>query len=233
MGILLKSTVSDMENANVELADLDETALIAAAKVNQDAFGEIYRRYVERIYNYIYYRTGNRDEAQDLTARVFHRAMKHIPNYQDKGVPFSAWLYRIARNLVANWHRDQNRRQMVSYEEIMHSQHGEGSPESLMQLVQSEEHLLATVRRLPVERQELLILKFLHELPNAEIGAIMDRSEGAIKSLYHRTLTSLREEFEHDQRVNSPKLKEKRKFNFRFWQRKDTANEGDEMSSDK
>ena len=226
MGILLQSTVLDMANVNVELAELDESALIAAAKTDKDAFGEIYRRYVERIYNYIYYRTGNRDEAQDLTARVFHRAMKHIPTYQDKGVPFSAWLYRIARNLVANWHRDQGRRQMVSYEEVMHAQHGEGSPESVMQLVQSEERLLVAVRNLPPERQELLILKFLHELPNAEIGAIMNRSEGAIKSLYHRTLTALRDEFEHEKQP-PVQAKEKRRFNFRFWQRGDAANDSD------
>lgn len=216
MGILLQSSVLEIESASVDLSELDESELIAAAKTDQEAFGEIYRRYVERIFNYIYYRTGNRDEAEDLTARTFHRAMKHMPNYEDKGVPFSAWLYRIARNLVANWHRDQSRRQMVSYEEVMHSQHGEGSPETFMQLVQSEQHLLERVRRLPAERQELLILKFLHELPNAEIGAIMNRSEGAIKSLYHRTLTSLRDEFEKD---SHPKPEEKRRFNFRFWQR--------------
>lgn len=219
MGILLQTNVLDIEATPVDLTELDESGLIAAAKADKDAFGEIYRRYVERIYNYIYYRTGNRDEAEDLTARTFHRAMKHMPNYQDKGVPFSAWLYRIARNLVANWHRDQSRRQMVSYEEVMHSQHGDTSPESFMQLVQSEEQLLATVRRLPPERQELLILKFLHEMPNAEIGAIMNRSEGAIKSLYHRTLIALREDFEKDHHPKKAKPEEKRRFNFRFWQR--------------
>lgn len=224
MGVLSQTKVLDA--MQVDLSDLDERALVARAKTDKDAFGEIYSRYVERIYNYIYYRTGNTDDAQDLTARTFHRAMRHIPNYKDKGVPFSAWLYRIARNLVANWHRDQSRRQMVSIDEIMHLQHGEGSPESLMQMLQNEEQLLGAVRKLPSERQELLILKFLHELPNAEIGAIMGRSEGAIKSLYHRTLVALRDESQEAQRLES-KPESKRRFNLRFWQRNesDSANE--------
>lgn len=85
----------------------DERDLIERAKVNKEAFGELYAKYVDRIENYVYYRVGNREDAEDLTARIFERAMKHIPRYQDQGVPFSAWLYRIARNLVANWHRDK------------------------------------------------------------------------------------------------------------------------------
>ena len=74
--------------------------------------------YVERIYNYVYYRTGNLHDAEDLTARVFQRAMNHIHNYTDRGVPFSAWLYRIAHNLVANWHRDRSRRQEIPLSDL-------------------------------------------------------------------------------------------------------------------
>ena len=79
--------------------------LLRASQGNREAFGELYERYIERIFNYVYYRTGNTHDAEDLTARVFQRAMNHIHNYTDRGVPFSAWLYRIAHNLVANWHR--------------------------------------------------------------------------------------------------------------------------------
>ncbi len=92
------------------LSELDESALVELAKDDEDAFGELYGRYVKRIYNYVYYRTGNHHEAEDLTARVFQRALQHIPTYEDRGVPFSAWLYRIAHNLVVNWHRDRKRR---------------------------------------------------------------------------------------------------------------------------
>ncbi|MDV7391119.1 sigma-70 family RNA polymerase sigma factor, partial [Arthrospira platensis SPKY1] len=93
-----------------EQSDAGEWALIERARVDKDAFGELYKLYVDRIYSYVYYRTGNAAEAEDLTARIFERAMKHIANFEQQGVPFSAWLYRIAHNLVANWYRDHSRR---------------------------------------------------------------------------------------------------------------------------
>jgi RNA polymerase sigma-70 factor, ECF subfamily len=175
---------------------IDESVLIQQAKTDKEAFGQLYERYVDRIYSYTYYRTGNNHDAEDLTARVFFRAMQHIGNYREQGVPFSAWLYRIAHNLVANWYRDQNRRKIISLEDISQWRLAQDSPETAVQLLEDKEALLTVIRRLPAERQELLILKFVDGLPNAEIGAIMGRSEGAIKSLYHRALLSLRDELQ-------------------------------------
>ena len=175
---------------------LDETTLIQRAKTDKEAFGRLYELYVERIYNYVYYRIGNHADTEDLTSRIFFRAMEHIIHYEDQGVPFSAWLYRIAHNLVANWHRDHSRRLQVSLDDIASWRVSEIEPESDTELMEDKEMLLAAIRRLPAERQEILILKFVERLSNAEIGDIMGRSEGAIKSLYHRTLLVLREEME-------------------------------------
>lgn len=172
----------------------DEQALIERARTDKEAFGELYKLYVDRIYNYIYYRTSNHAEAEDLTARVFERAMKHIVRYEDRGLPFSAWLYRIAHNLVANWHRDRSRRQILSLDSVSQWQLHEDSPELESQVDEDKEILLAAIHRLPADRRELLIMKYVEKLPNSEIGDIMGRSEGAIKSLYHRTLLSLRSE---------------------------------------
>ena len=177
----------------------DEKALIKRAGTDQEAFGELYKLYVDRIYNYVYYRTSNHAEAEDLTARVFERAMKHIGRYEDRGVPFSAWLYRIAHNLVANWHRDRSRRQILSLDSVSQWQLHEDSPELEAQIVEDKETLLAAIQRLPADRRELLIMKYVEKLPNAEIGDIMGRSEGAIKSLYHRTLLSLRTDLAKDE----------------------------------
>lgn len=175
----------------------DEKALALAARGDQEAFGALYERYVGRIYNYVYYRTGNQFDAEDLTARVFFRALRHIGNYTDRGLPFSAWLYRIAHNLVANWHRDNSRRREIPLEEILLVRPNGEHPEAT--LVQNEEleNLMRVIRCLPDERQQLLILKFVEHLSNAEIGQVMGRTEGAVKSLYHRTLLSLRDEYEH------------------------------------
>jgi RNA polymerase sigma-70 factor (ECF subfamily) len=173
---------------------IDENALIEQAKTDKDAFGQLYERYVDRIYSYVYYRTGNSADAEDLTARIFMRAMKHIPNYRDQGLPFSAWLYRIAHNLVANWHRDNSRRTLIALDDVSQWHLASEGPEFATQMLEDKETLLIAIRRLPADRQELLSLKFVDRLSNAEIGAIMGRSEGAVKSLYHRTLLSLRED---------------------------------------
>ena len=171
-----------------------DSALIARAKEDPEAFGFLYERYVDRIYNYIYYRTSKHQDAEDLTARTFYRALKHFPRYVDRGAPFSAYLYRIAHNAVANWHRDSRRRQIVPLDEpVMGTLKREG-PASLAEEHEEQALLLQTVRRLPPERQQLLILKFVEQMKNAEIAEVMGRTEGAIKSLYHRTLVALREE---------------------------------------
>lgn len=175
-------------------AHADIAALVARARHDREAFGELYELYVGRIYNYIYYRTGNRQDAEDLTAQVFHRALGHIENYDERGVPFSAWLFRIAHNLVANWHRDRSRRQIVTLDEFVPSSKPSDAPEAVTEHRDEQELLLDAIRRLPEDRQQLLILKFVDRLSNAEIGQIMDRTEGAVKSLYHRTLAALKAE---------------------------------------
>ena len=175
--------------SDIELVDL-------AKEDNKEAFGELYERYVEKIYNYIYYRTGNHHDAEDLTARVFFRAMGHIENYTERGVPFRAWLYRIAHNLVANWHRDRGRRKVIPLDEFIASSLRVDAPDRQAEDNEERERLLAAIRRLPEERQQLLVLKFVEHQSNAEIGEVMDRTEGAIKSLYHRTLIALRDELQ-------------------------------------
>lgn len=170
------------------------STLAEAIRGDRAAFGELYEQYAGRIYNYIYYRTGSNFDAEDLTERVFLRAMNHITNYQDYGLPFSAWLYRIAHNLVANWHRDNSRRKVVPLDERIVIHHTGEHPEWEMLQLEEREFLMTVIRRLPAERQQLLVLKFVDHQTNAEIGRIMGRTEGAIKSLYHRTLIALRGE---------------------------------------
>ena len=174
-------------------AKIDENELIELAKNDPEAFGKLYELYVDKIYNYVYYRIGNHQEAEDLTAKVFHRALNHIPRYNNKGVPFAAWLYRIAHNLVANWHRDHNRRKVVALEQVTLRGGKQGSPHYAAERSNERELLLEAIQQLPPERQQLLTLKFIERMSNAEIGHVMGRSEGAIKSLYHRTLVSLKD----------------------------------------
>lgn len=171
-----------------------DSAIIARAKEDPETFGLLYERYAGRIYNYIYYRTGNHHDAEDLTARTFYKALKHFSRYVDKGAPYSAYLYRIAHNIVANWHRDTGRRQIIPFDNLIVAMPRQQEPIAMAERRDEQEELLQVVRRLPPERQQLLILKLVEQMSNAEIAEVMKRTEGAIKSLYHRTLVALREE---------------------------------------
>ena len=176
--------------------ELDDRELVALAKDDAEAFGELYARYVKKMYSYVYHRTGNSQDAEDLTAKVFSRAYAHIGNYVERGVPVQAWLYRIAHNLVANWHRDQSRRKIIALDDYVARSLQSDAPERLAEDQEERDHLMEAVRRLPEDRQQLLLLKFIEQLSNAEIGEIMGRTEGAVKSLYHRTLLALREDMQ-------------------------------------
>jgi RNA polymerase sigma-70 factor (ECF subfamily) len=174
----------------------DTNAVNLAVTGNTEAFTYLYEQNVARIYNYIFYRVGSEVDAEDITARVFHKAFDHIDRYEEKGIPFSAWLYRIAHNLTANWYRDTRRKKEVSLEDQLDLPHQGDLPERAVEQNQEKDLLLKAIRRLPQDRQQLILLKFLEDLSNAEIAIIMGRTEGAIKSLYHRSLLSLREEFD-------------------------------------
>jgi RNA polymerase sigma-70 factor (ECF subfamily) len=184
------------QSSKVNLKELTDVELVELSKSDKDAFGEIYERYLDKIYKYVYYRVGNQHDAEDLTSRVFFRALAHVETYEDRGVPFQAWLYRIAHNLVANHHRDRGRRKIIPLEDyITTSVFGSiDGPERAAEDAEDRERLLGAIRRLPEDRQQLLILKFVDRLSNAEIGEVMGRTEGAVKSLYHRTLTTLRDD---------------------------------------
>lgn len=174
-----------------------EGILVERAKEDPAAFGILYKRYVRKIYSYIYYRTGNHHDAEDLTARTFYRALANIDRYESRGLPFSAWLYRIAHNLVANWLRDRSRHKVISLDEwALTSQRGGSAAEYQAEANEEREALLEAIKRLPSDCQQLLILKLMEGMSNVEIGQVMGRSEGAIKSLYFRTLIALREDLE-------------------------------------
>lgn len=172
----------------------EEVALINAAKTDPEAFGLLYERYVERIYNYIYFRVGGAGDAEDLTAKVFFKALRNIGGYRHMGLPFSAWLYRIAHNLVANYHRDRFKIQEISIENlIVEDTNRSSAPEHMLETKQENDFLMSLVNDLSSQKRELIILKYVQKLSNEEIGQIFGKTEGAIKSLYHRTLVELKE----------------------------------------
>ncbi|MBI4300380.1 MAG: sigma-70 family RNA polymerase sigma factor [Chloroflexi bacterium] len=169
-------------------AESDE-ALVERARFDAEAFGELYERYISRIYSYLYYRTGSQADAEDLAEKVFLQALANLPRYTQRGRPFAAWLYTIAHNLLANWHRDRRRRNAMPIDDTRDLGIEAPSQENW----EEASTLRQAVGELPQNRQLLVHLKYVEEMSNAEIGAIMGLSEGAVKSLLHRTLRSLRQ----------------------------------------
>jgi len=173
-----------------------EETLVERAQEDPEAFGVLYERYVDQIYQYVFYRTGDRYDAEDLTAKTFYKALANLDRYRYRGLPFSAWLYRIAHNLVANWHRDRKRRTGIPLDELANVGRGRDSALELVESSERAEALREALERLPEDRQELLVLKYSTELSNKEIGEVIGRTEGAVKALYHRTLAALRKDLE-------------------------------------
>jgi RNA polymerase sigma-70 factor, ECF subfamily len=209
-----ESDAAQSDEAQKSAANETDQALAKRARTSREAFGELYERRVADIYRYVYYRVGSVEDTEDLTARVFARALKHIHNYNDRGLPFMAWLYRIAHNVVANYHRDTQRHPSVPLDDVDLETSPYGHADALQDdtadatdlRIDGERErgrLIAAIRKMSEERQQLVVLKFVQQLQNVEIGQIMGRSEGAIKSLYHRTLAQLRELMTDDGRLGS------------------------------
>jgi len=166
----------------------EETALIQRAKeYDQAAWVEIYERYKHSIYNYIYYRVNETALAEDLTQEVFVRALESIDSFTPRGISISAWLYRMAHNLVADHYRRD--RELPLDERLVVPDEGTGE---LAERRLAHVELRKALSRLTGDQQEVIILKFVDRLSNAKVAQIMGKTEGAIKSLQHRALASLR-----------------------------------------
>lgn len=181
---------------NSDSNSLPESELVArSSNGDSAAFGLLYEKYVEKIYSYLYYKTSSQAKAEDLTSQVFIKALQNVDTYEDRGYPFSAWLYRIAHNLVVNWYRDKDKLEQTPLDEDFPLPAAQEHVEENLQKSEEEEALLNIIGELAEDRQQVVILKFVEGLTNQEIGEIMGRTEGAIKALYHRTLVSLRDEY--------------------------------------
>lgn len=167
----------------------EEHELICRAQdFEPEAFGEIYERYYTGVYKYIYYRVGDQVLAEDLTMEVFVKSMEAIEGFSFRGVPFSAWLYRIASNLVIDHFRRQPMQPALSLEEkLVASEHAT----HLLDSEFTHQALRRALAQLTEDQQQVVVLKFVDGLSNHEVASLLGKSEGAIKSLQHRALASL------------------------------------------
>jgi len=171
----------------------DDEALVRAAQGGDvDAFGRLYERYVDTIYGYVAFHLGMADEAEDVAGQVFLRALESLPRYRWMGLPFRAWLFRIAHNLVADLQRSRTRHPVEPLPDGQADHRRLGDPAGWLAEQSTREALVAAVGRLAAAQRQVILLKFGLGLPNAEVAAVLGRTEGAVKAVQHAALTALR-----------------------------------------
>lgn len=165
----------------------NERELMAAARTDIQAFTPVYERYFPRIFAYCRRRVNTLTEAEDLTSRIFTKALTHLHTYRGGNV--GAWLFAIAHNTLVNHYR--SRRPSVSLDDI---DIAADSPEPLEHIVAAEETALLNqaVAKLPPEQQDILMLKLVGQLSSAEIGEIIGKKPGAVRVEIHRIMQQLR-----------------------------------------
>jgi RNA polymerase sigma-70 factor (ECF subfamily) len=159
-----------------------------AAKRDQQAFAQLYDLYVDKIYKYIYYKSGRTDEAEDLTAQVFLKAWEAIDHYKWEGYPFSTWLYRIAHNMMIDYYRTHRETFPL---DTARTKEGTADPFQAAERTLSSEQIRAALKHLTHDQQRVIILRFLEGYSTGEVAAMMDKDPDAIRALQHRALRAL------------------------------------------
>jgi RNA polymerase sigma-70 factor (ECF subfamily) len=169
----------------------DEESLIRRAQQrDQVALTQLYEDNFDRIYRYCAIKIGDRTEAEDMTQQVFLNAIKSLPSYKFKGMPFSAWLYRIAHNQVVDHLRRKSRHVTVPIDETTAT--ADDDPREFAEVQLQIEELAAATKKLTEAQREVISLRFAAELSVAEVARAMGRSEGAVKALQHSAIAALR-----------------------------------------
>lgn len=169
----------------------EQDLITRAVQGDADAFGDLYERYLVRIYRYVIYRVNDVAEAEDLTEMIFLKAWEALEDYRLRDVPFGAWLYRIAHNVIVDRHRTHKATlslegQLLLYDPI-------SGPEDHLDWRETIESLAHALAQLSPIHQQVLTLRFIGGLSHAETALVLKRSEEAVRVLQHRALYALRE----------------------------------------
>ena len=200
--------------ASVVVLDRDR-ALVEEARRDPARFDALYRKYLAQVYAYALYELGDHHAAEDATERVFLRALAALPRFREQARPedgpeastFRVWLFRIARNVVANERRTRRRKPTASLETALGA--ATAIPDATdveAEAVTRDEAVeaLRAVRALPDDRRRALTLRFVDEMSTAEIAGILGRSEGAVRVLIHRALGAVARDLGIDRRDGTP-----------------------------
>jgi len=180
------------------LQKADDTKLIAgAAKGDREAFGALYERYVFKVFRHVYYLTSDLHTAEDLTAQTFLNALEAIHRYEMRGVPFLAWLLRIAYNLTVN-HKKDRKNGSAPLPEAVEVQGILYSPEASCEAKVDGERVWDGVRTLRGDQRQVIVMRFVDGLSYSDIAKVLGKSIGAVRVIQYRALSALRRRLEDD-----------------------------------
>lgn len=178
---------------NVETQSVEDDSLAQRAHEDNDAFAELYQRHLCSVFNYVRSQVPDDATAEDLTAQVFFKALRSAETYRGSGT-YSSWLYQIARNCIASWHRSRGK--VIVLDALPEPPDLEPSAAVRVIDEESRRHVWETVSRLPVRQREAVVLRYMNELSIDEIAHITKRSPGAVRTLLHRARKRLRKGYE-------------------------------------
>jgi RNA polymerase sigma-70 factor (ECF subfamily) len=171
----------------------DERLLVEAAQRDPARFAELYENNFERVYAYVVRRVGDRAETEDLTSEVFHHALTNLKRYEWRGIPFAAWLYRIAANLISDRWQQKGREGVADAPEQIESAAAKNTD---LEEVERKATLVRLVEILPPEQRRVVVLRFVEEKSIKEVAQEIRKTEGAVKQLQFRALSTLRARME-------------------------------------
>jgi RNA polymerase sigma-70 factor, ECF subfamily len=168
-----------------------------AQQGDRGALEELYLIHFDRIYSYLHMSVGNKHDAEDLTTQTFLKMLESIKRFRWQSAPFSAWLFRIAHNLAMDHFRARRRWQP---EADVPEPPGSEEPSAELEAMQTigRQSMMELIEKLSPEQQQVLTLKFVFNFANADVATILEKTEGAIKSLQHRALASLQKQIAQD-----------------------------------
>ena len=172
---------------------LQEYEILDRARKNPQAFGELYEKYFDRIFNFVYRQTNDEDLTPDLTSQSFFIALKNVDRYQFRGVPFSAWLYKIATNEVNKHYRKKKQTKVFSIEEVRIMELMKQADEEYNEEIVIR--LMNYLKELPTDMLQVLELRFFEDKDFKEIAFILDITESGAKMRTYRALDRLRTYF--------------------------------------
>lgn len=175
----------------------EERALIADIPDNPEAFRILYRQYFSRIFAYVAYRVGRRQDAEDITADVFMLVVEKIHQFEYRGEgSFAAWLFRIASNALQQFYRSNRKQSMIAFDDLPEIESGSATPDETMIRKERFARLQKMIATLSPRRQEVILLKFFAGLRNQEIAQVMNLDERTIASHLCRGIEDLQKKYE-------------------------------------